>query len=396
MKSKSQASVLLRLACAALVFASPAWCTGETRLVQSIPKETALAHPDLAFAKDVWVEMIRSARSELDFAEFYIAQEPGGALGPVLDELEKAGQRGVRIRFVLSPRMLDQDVKAYARLRAVKGIELRLFDLKGVSSGILHAKYFLVDGAQAFIGSQNFDWRALEHIHELGVRSTDPAIVKPLKAVFEADWRFSLDKGLPTPTAPPVAASVAVETELVASPPFLLPAGIRPSGPALVELIGEARKHIQVQLLTYSPVSGKAHYWPAIDSALRAAAVRGVQVELMISDWVLKSRGLAHLKALSLIPNITVKIVSIPEASTGHIPFSRTIHSKYMVVDDSVLWLGTSNWEEDYFAASRNVEVILRQLPLATQAGQIYGRLWTSEYAKAIEPMKLYTPRKVD
>jgi phosphatidylserine/phosphatidylglycerophosphate/cardiolipin synthase-like enzyme len=396
MTLKARSSALLRCACAALLLSAPAWAEGQTRLVQSIPKETALAHPDLAFAKDAWIDMIHGAKHRLDFGEFYIATEPGGALEPVLTELEQAAQRGVKIRFVLSNRMLDQDPKALARLKAIKGLDLRIFDLKGVSRGIIHAKYFLVDGKEAFIGSQNFDWRALEHIHELGIRSTDPRIVDRLQAVFEVDWRFALDQHVPAPSAVPVLVKDFPDTELVASPAILAPGQVRPAITALVQLIAQAHKHIQVQLLTYSPVSGKGEYWPVIDNALRDASVRGVQVELMISDWVLKSRGLAHLKALSMLPGITVRIVSIPEASTGHIPFSRTIHSKYMVVDDSILWVGTSNWEQDYFMSSRNVEVILRQQPLATQGGEIFKRLWTSPYAAPLEPMKTYVPRKVD
>jgi phosphatidylserine/phosphatidylglycerophosphate/cardiolipin synthase-like enzyme len=395
MTLKTRTLALLRCACATLLLAAPAWAEGQTRLVQSIPKETALAHPDLAFAKDAWINMIHGAKGRLDFGEFYIATEPGGALEPVLTELEQAASRGVKIRFVLSNRMLDQDPKALARLKAIKGLDLRIFDL-GARHGIIHAKYFLVDGKEAFIGSQNFDWRALEHIHELGIRSTDPRIVDRLQAVFEVDWRFALDQHVPDPTAVPVLDKVFPDAELVASPAFLAPGQVRPAITALVQLMAQAKTHIQVQLLTYSPVSGKGDYWPVLDDALRAASVRGVKVELMISDWVLKSRGLAHLKALSMLPGITVRIVSIPEASTGHIPFSRTIHSKYMVVDDSILWVGTSNWEQDYFMASRNVEVILRQQPLATQGGEIFKKLWTSPYAAPLEPMKTYVPRKVD
>jgi phosphatidylserine/phosphatidylglycerophosphate/cardiolipin synthase-like enzyme len=372
----------------------PAKAAGPTQLIQSIPAETNLAHPDLAFAKDAWVEVIRGAKTRLDFGEFYIAHEPGHALDPVLQELDRAGARGVKIRFILSSRMLDQDPAGVARLKKVPGLELRIFELKGVSKGILHAKYFLADGREAVLGSQNFDWRALEHIHELGIRTVDPVLVDRLQEVFEVDWRFALDQGLP-PAAKPVPAPTG-PSELVASPPFLSPGTVRSAQDALVQLLGEARASIQVQLLTYSPVSGKDHYWPVLDQALRAAAVRGVKVELLISDWIFKSRGLPHLKSLSLIPGIEVRIASIPEASTGHIPFARTVHSKYCLVDGKTLWVGTSNWEADYFEASRNVEVILRQPELAKQGGEIFARLWTSPYVKALEPMKVYAPRKVD
>ena len=45
-----------------------------------------------------------------------------------------------------------------------------------------------MDSTQAFVGSQNFDWRALKHIHELGLRITDAPIVANVQKVFDHDW----------------------------------------------------------------------------------------------------------------------------------------------------------------------------------------------------------------
>jgi phosphatidylserine/phosphatidylglycerophosphate/cardiolipin synthase-like enzyme len=192
------------------------------------------------------------------------------------------------------------------------------------------------------------------------------------------------------------ALTLRPEVELVASPPFLTPKDIRPAIDALVELIGQAKASIRVQLLTYSPVAGQDRYWPVLDNALRAAAVRGVKVRLLVSDWVLGGRALPHLKALALIPNLEVKVVSIPEAKEGHIPYARTVHSKYLVVDRMHLVLGTSNWEESYFTDSRNVELVFRDSPLAADATRIHDRLWNSRYAFPLDPAKAYEKRKVD
>lgn len=366
-----------------------------TSLVQSVPAETGLADPTLAFAKDAWVDMIRGAKASVDAAEFYVTNRPGSALEPVLAELEKAGARGVKVRFLLSAKLLDQDPASVARLRRIPSAEVRSFDLSAVSKGILHAKYFVVDGREAALGSQNFDWRALEQIHELGVRTTDPRIVVRLAELFTIDWAFAGSGKLPSLPGRPTPV-LRPDVELVASPPFLTPKDIRPSIDALVELIGQAKQSVRVQLLTYSPVAGQDRFWPVLDNALRAAAVRGVHVRLMVSDWVLGGRTLPHLKALTLIPNLEVKVVSIPEAKEGHIPYARTIHSKYLVVDGMHLVLGTSNWEESYFLDSRNVELIFRDSPLATQAVRIHDRLWNSGYAFALDPAKAYEKRKVD
>ncbi|MBP1771112.1 MAG: phospholipase family protein [Holophagaceae bacterium] len=366
-----------------------------TRLVQSVPADTDLADPGLPFAKDVWVALIRGAKTSVEAAEFYVTNRAGSALEPVLVELERAGARGVKVRFLLSAKMLGQDPDTVARIRRIPGAEVRSFDLAGVTKGILHAKYFVVDGREAFLGSQNFDWRALEHIHELGVRTTEPVIVSRLSRLFEVDWAFAETRKLPTlPAQPPMSARSKVE--LVASPPFLTPKDIRPSIEALVDLLDQAKVSVRVQLLTYSPIAGQDRYWPVLDNALRAAAVRGVKVKLLVSDWVLGGRALPHLKALTLIPNLEVKVAAIPEAKEGHIPFSRTIHSKYLVADETHLALGTSNWDEGYFTESRNIELIFRDSPLAGQAARIFDRLWTSRYAAALDPVKAYEKRKVD
>ncbi len=382
--------LLILTTCLALGAQSPA-----SRLVQSIPVETDLADPALPFAKDVWVEMVHGAKVSVDAAEFYVTSRPGSALEAVLTELEKAGARGVKVRFLLSSKMLDQDPASVARLRRIPGAEVRSFDLAGVSKGILHAKYFVVDDREAFLGSQNFDWRALEHIHELGVRTSEPGIVSRLARLFAIDWAFAENRRLPEfPPQPPMSARPKVE--LVASPPFLTPKDIRPSIEALVDLIDQAKLTVRVQLLTYSPISSQDHYWPRLDNALRAAAVRGVKVKLLVSDWVLGGRALPHLKALALIPNLEVKVASIPEAKEGHVPFARVIHSKYLVVDEVHLALGTSNWEESYFTESRNIELVFRDSPLATEAARIHDRLWNSRYAFALDPARGYEKRKVD
>ena len=366
-----------------------------TSLVQSIPVETDLADPALPLARDVWVAMVRGAKVSFDAAQFYVTSRPGSALEPVLAELEQAGARGVKVRFLLSARMLDQDPASVARLRRIPGAEVRSYDLARVAKGILHAKYFVVDGREAFLGSQNFDWRALEQIHELGVRTSDSRLVAGLAELFALDWRFSGDGKLPVfPAQVTSAARPAVE--LVASPPFLTPKWLRPSSEALVELIGQAKTSVCVQLLTYSPLAGPDRYWPVLDDALRAAAVRGVKVRLLVSDWVLGGRALPHLKALALIPNLEVRVASIPEAKEGHIPYSRTAHSKYLVVDEAQLALGTSNWEESYFTESRNLELIFRDASLAAQVARIHDRLWSSRYAYPLEPLKTYEKRKVD
>ncbi|MBI4911802.1 MAG: phospholipase [Acidobacteria bacterium] len=382
---------LICLALAVAAWAQPA----KPQLVQSVPEGTPLADPSLPFAKEAWPQMIRGAQRSIDLAEFYVTNRAGSFLEPVIRELELAGARGVKVRTLLSTRMLGQDPASVERLRAIPGAELRNFDFGQGVRGILHAKYFIVDGEEAFLGSQNFDWRALQHIHEMGLRFRSPELVQPLARIFGIDWEFAKTKVIPTfPTMPPGKPPGVLE--LVASPPHLLPPGVRPALPALLRTLDSAKERIRVQLLTYSPVSGKSRFWPTLDNALRSAAVRGTKVQLMVSDWNTEKPAVDHLKSLSLLPNVEVKIVSIPDDPGGPIPYARVIHSKYMTVDGKLLWLGTSNWAEDYFTESRNVELILKDSDLTAQADRVFERLWNGPFAAAIEPGRNYVPRKRD
>jgi phosphatidylserine/phosphatidylglycerophosphate/cardiolipin synthase-like enzyme len=121
-----------------------------------------------------------------------------------------------------------------------------------------------------------------------------------------------------------------------------------------------------------------------------------VKVELMVSDWSVYHPAIDELKSLARVPGVQLKIVSFPEASTGHIPYARVTHSKFMVVDGKTLWLGTSNWEKNYFYGSRNVELIFRDARLAHIGDRIYSKLWDSSYASPIDLNRDYAPRKQD
>ncbi|VTP60228.1 nuclease NucT [Serratia rubidaea] len=104
-----------------------------------------------------------------------------------------------------------------------------------------------------------------------------------------------------------------------------------------------------------------------IDNALRSAAARGVQVELMVADWNTKKPEIDYLKSLALLPNVQLKVVTIPVADGGFIPYARVIHSKIMTIDERLAWVGTSNWSGGYLDNSRNLELVLNNEALAAR-----------------------------
>ncbi len=396
MTRRGVCALLLLLAAAIPVPAG----TVDFEVVTSIPVETAISRAGTRDAAAVWLEMITAARRSLDIAEFYLSTEPGSALEPVIAGILAAGRRGVRVRILSDAGMAGTYPETLARLEGKPGIETRRFDWRKLNGGILHAKYFVVDGRQACVGSQNFDWRALSHIHETGLRIRDSRFARALTGIFEADWRHSGGDAAAyggLASAPPFR--FAAEARLVASPAEFNPPGV---GNALEELIGlldNARRRISVQLLSYSvtaPGGGDGGRFILIDQALRRAAGRGVSVRLLVSDWNLRPPALAGLRDLARVPNIEVRFAVIPPAARGFIPYARVIHSKVMRVDDDICWVGTSNWGHDYFFLSRNVEVVLRRCDIARVLDRLFLSLWDGPYVHKLDPDKEYQAPRIN
>ncbi|HME90931.1 MAG TPA: phospholipase D-like domain-containing protein [Myxococcaceae bacterium] len=398
--------VLAALACAprqavpAPGLASPA---APVQLVESSPIETNLDHADIADAKDVWLQMIGRATSSLDFAEFYASNERGSRLEPVIQAIEAAADRGVAVRFLAEDKFYATYPQTLDRLAGHQGIQVRRYRVAELMGGVLHAKYFIADGGEAFLGSQNFDWRSLEHIQELGVTVRVRSVVNALSDVFETDWALAGGADRDTRVRahlnenrfPTVVEELGGPLRIT---PAFSPRGWLPDEslwdlPRLVEMIDSARGSIRVQLLTYRArdESGSVVF-PELESALRRAADRGVAVELLAADWSKRKGIIEGLQKLHAPPRITVKLVTIPQWSGGRIPFARVIHAQYLVVDSERCWIGTSNWEKDYFLKSRNVGVIIESAAFAGRLARFFDDDWKSSYAVVIDPNAKYEP----
>ena len=366
-------------------------------LVHTVPVDTTLGTDDLREPGPVWIELFDGARSRIDIGQFYAVDHPGSVMDRVIERLEAAGKRGVKIRFLLEEKGLRlSDAATLQRLRAIPNLTFRVLPYAQVSGGIIHAKYMIVDGQQAFVGSQNFDWRSLEHIHETGLRISDATVVGQVQAIFEQDWQaqqaLAEHRTVPLPATGQLPARTG--NYLVASPQRYNPPGVGDSQLELPRLLAEAKKEIRVQLLDYAPLSygpdNTRPYYAVIDNALRAAAARGVAIKLMVSDWNTDALELPYLKSLAVLPNVQVKIVTLPQAKEGFIPYARVIHSKTLEIDGQVAWVGTSNWLGDYLDNSRNLEVVMRNEAMASRVGDLHRQLWDGPYARALNATDEY------
>jgi phosphatidylserine/phosphatidylglycerophosphate/cardiolipin synthase-like enzyme len=375
-------------------------------LVESIPVETTLDNPDIRNTQEVWLEMINSASKTIDIEQFYISNEKDEPLDTILNAIVAAAKRGVIVRIIIDSKMyntypLDVEWMEKQSLNITKHV----INFDRLAGGIQHAKFFIVDDAEVFLGSQNFDWRALKHIHELGIKFKHTDAIQIYRGIFNADWAYSeIDDGkswhCPIFT---ISRNYHMDSDLYGKWLTLMPTTSprdfdHPNSYSDLEtiryMIQTAQREINLQFLSYNP-NTKDGYWDEVDGALIDASKRGVKVKLLVSDWNLGKTAVEHFKSLISYPNFEVRYSEIPEYSGGFIPFARVEHCKFITAD-TVCWIGTSNMSRDYFYESRNVGMTVAAGSFTNRVRDIFYKSWNSEYANPIEPNGEYIARKRD
>jgi phosphatidylserine/phosphatidylglycerophosphate/cardiolipin synthase-like enzyme len=133
-------------------------------------------------ARERLVRFIRGAKQTLTVEHQNASDEE------ILRELVAAAARGVRVRFVTSPKELTAtaDLAGLERLRA-GGVEVRY-----LLTNYVHAKVMLSEHA-AMVGSINLTGNSINSNRELAVELSDAGVMTALGAQLEADVRAGVD-----------------------------------------------------------------------------------------------------------------------------------------------------------------------------------------------------------
>ncbi|MDF4004124.1 phospholipase D-like domain-containing protein [Luteibacter sp. PPL552] len=388
--------------------AKPTSATTTFAWVESVPEGTTFGLTDTARTAPTWLSMVRGAKTHIDIAAFYLTNPPGGALAPIVDALKEQGKRGVKVNLLLDSSFMHESQAAVDALRDAPGITIRQMPVKDMTGGVLHVKFMEVDGQDVFVGSQNWDWRALQHIHEVGVRMRDARMGATFEAEFQHLWHLAeqpADARVAAPLVPPPGFTPVSEfAPLVVdgaegpstvfpafSPRAMQPAWLTGEAPALTRLLEQAQHRIRVQVMTLSAFKdfGPKGYWTAIDTPLRDAAARGVTVQIIVADWALRGHDLAYLQSLAAVPGIEVRYSTVPQAASGPIPYARVEHAKYALVDDDLGFVGTGNWSWSYFESAVDASLFIHG-PLARPLGRIFDADWNGPY---VQPLNRFVPK---
>ena len=389
----------------------------QLQIVQSVPKDTKYGAEGIPHTAAVWMNMIRHAKHSIDIAAFYFSTKSDGKgkLKPILNAIKQRAQHGVKVHILIGTKFAKMSHKSLKPLSNTANIDIRSLPVKKLTGGVLHAKYFVVDGRQVFVGSPNWDWRALTQIHEIGARINDPHIAQTFQSVFDFDWHVAAHPSLPkarqsavsvlhfkptTVQAPAVLHNAKRHTYSTIYPSFspsgLIPRSVSQTQPNLVRLIRHARHRLRIQVMTFSAINdyAPAGYWAPIDTALRAAAARGVNIQIVVSDWAMRNPMEAYLKSLAMTPHITIKVSHVPPAPSGYIPYARVEHCKYAVADNSNVYIGTGNWSASYFKDSVDASIFIHGTHPAHVLNRIFQNDWTGPYVTVLKPGQHYTAPK--
>ncbi len=379
-------------------------------LVESVPLATIYGQPGVRRTPQVWLDMINNAQHSIALGAFYFeTKQGGGSMTDVVNALLKVAQRGVKIRIILDGSFYKQSAPAIKPLMNQPNIQIRVIPMGQIAGGIMHAKYLVVDHSNVYVGSANFDWKALSQVHEIGARVRNERLAATILHVFNLDWALCKKKSItqnqwllfkkynfnPVTSERPIILqhnNKNLMIHVAFSPKVTLPMGLDWEQQQFVRLLDNAQHQVLMQVLTYSPDAGygRKGYWSQMDNAIRRAAGRGVKVKLIVSNWSLKYPMINYIKSLSLAPNVQIKISSVPPYKNQFIPFARVEHCKYMVVDNDLSWIGTGNWQWSYFYDTRNLALIINGVEPNKQLQGVFFRDWNGPYTQLIDVTKKY------
>lgn len=103
-------------------------------------------------------------------------------------DLVTAAQRGVQVQIILP---VPSNSSSDSNSQGISTLKQAGIQVKEDSQLYMHAKTIIVDGQQAFIGSENISAASLDHNRELGVIVSDQNVLNTLQKTFQQDWDAS-------------------------------------------------------------------------------------------------------------------------------------------------------------------------------------------------------------
>ncbi|GAB6032932.1 hypothetical protein CHUAL_012126 [Chamberlinius hualienensis] len=402
-------------------------------IVESIPENLTFASGSVNYPSvfNGWMNLIQMAHSTIHIASSYWTLRATASSVRSISRMDKEGEiifnqllnaglkRNISIQIAQDqPSYIQPDVDTQ-QLSQSGAAEVRSLNFQSLlGAGILHTKFWVVDGQHLYIGSANMDWRSLTQVKEVGIIVYNcSCLAEDLEKIFDIYWML----GVTGATIPPEWPQ-ELETDFNSSHPAVLPLNgttsqvfFGSSPPplctndrtndlnAVLHVMDKAEQYIHVAVMDYFPTTLYTRdiiFWPEIDNKIRQMAIeKGIGIKILASHWNhTKSSMPYYLNSLAVLNNsydrvkIQVKLFIVPSYTKeqAEIPYARVNHNKYMVTDNAA-YIGTSNWSGDYFMNTGGASIVVNQTypfanrsqeePLRNQLAALFDRDWNSEFA---------------
>ncbi|MDO6415799.1 cardiolipin synthase [Sphingomonas sp. BIUV-7] len=295
---------------------------------------------------DRLVADIEDAQTSVHLLVYIFADDHVGRR--VADALGRAVARGVRVRVMFDPvgsrrwrrgtnALLHQkgvDVREALPFRLIRGRTRR--DMRN------HRKLFVIDGRIGYAGSQNIvakDFRPGIVNRELVARLTGPAVAA-MEAIVRGDW--SLETGEPPEAIPAIAAGTGDAKAQ------LLPSGaeypLEGFETLLVWQLHQARDRVIMVTPYFIPDE-------EVLGAMRAAAARGVTVNLIVSQVV--DQRIVNLSQSSYYGDLMAAGVRV------NMFRDFLLHAKNVTIDGRLAVVGSSNVDLRSFQLNEEASLLL-------------------------------------
>ena len=297
--------------------------------------------------------------------EYYVLIDD--ALGLKLQkELIKKAKEGVEVRIIYDSFGSRKVKKRYFEDFRMAGIEAEPF-LKLTWNALTsrlnyrtHRKIIVIDGQIGYVGGMNIADRYIDGLNWGKWRDTHARIegkgVQGLQSVFLIDWYF-------------------VSQTLITSRKYFpsldnfgnAPMQIVNSGPlndenelshGITQAIYDAKKFVFIQSPYFLPPEGMLN-------ALKAAAIRGVDVRVMMSEK--SDVPLVQYASKSFIKEMLKAGVKVYFYTKGF------LHSKLMIFDDSLTLIGSANFDSRSFEQNFEIEAFIYDSKVTEDAVDIFA-----------------------
>jgi phosphatidylserine/phosphatidylglycerophosphate/cardiolipin synthase-like enzyme len=124
---------------------------------------------------------------------------------------------------------------------------------------------------------------------------------------------------------------------------------------------------------------GAGKRYGLVDSLVRDADTRGVNVRLLVDNWALEHDA-PLLRSLDTLPHVEVRVADI--AAIGPNPKTGSVHAKVVIADGRTILLGSATFSQRQLQECRNVGVLLSDSAVGATLEDLFARNWFSVFAR--------------